>query len=302
MGHPRPLGAARPHLGQLYHLFSCHLLPCRLLPCRSLEEVRSGGRGAARSGRRHTVGVQLQATPDTWEGAWLGVWTSPPPASSPPLPNRAAAGISAAQGGWGSPARLRAAQPGSRPTQQGSESGVGREVLPAGRRPQAHKGPIVRLRLWAAGGCPVPHGEAPVASSASGGGHRGHQRGGGHGRAWLGQGTAHTGPACSMKAPILPALALPAQPGPHVVRRSPPRTGPGPVPGRPQDVDAGGCRGWELRTNSEQSNPGGFLEVARKESGRKWTAGGPSLRGRPPGVRAAPSERAEHSHAPPGHP
>lgn len=33
--------------------------------------------------------------------------------------------------------------------------------------PVTHKGFIVRLRLWAAGGCPIPHGEAlPPAARA----------------------------------------------------------------------------------------------------------------------------------------
>lgn len=82
---------------------------------------------------------------------------------------------------------------GSHPTPQGSEPGrAGRRCpLPAGLLP--HKGPIVWLRLWAAGGCLVTHGEAlpPAARAEEGTAGTG---GAGARRAGLGWGTAHTEP------------------------------------------------------------------------------------------------------------
>lgn len=77
------------------------------------------------------------------------------------------ASITVAQGRLGSLSGSELPSQGNRPTQRSSEPGVGREALPAACRPPAHKGPIVWLRLWAAGGCPVPHEEAlPPAARA----------------------------------------------------------------------------------------------------------------------------------------
>lgn len=45
MGHPRPLGAARPHLGQLYHLFSCHLQEAASCPAEALRRYGLGAEG-----------------------------------------------------------------------------------------------------------------------------------------------------------------------------------------------------------------------------------------------------------------
>lgn len=73
--------------------------------------------------------------------------------------------------GGASPAGSMLPIQGSRPTQRGSEPGVG--WLGGTARcplPVTHKGFIVWLRLWAAGGCPVPHGEAllPAARAEEG--------------------------------------------------------------------------------------------------------------------------------------
>lgn len=106
------------------------------------------------------------------------------------------AGFAVAQDGWGLLVRLRAARPGSPHTQRGSEPGVGREALPAARWPPAHKGPIVWLRLWAAGGCLVPHGEAlPPAARAEEGTAGTGRVGARVGRAGPGRSTHRAGPA-----------------------------------------------------------------------------------------------------------
>lgn len=88
----------------------------------------------------------------------------------------------------------------SRPTQRSSEPGVGWEALPARppARLPAHKGPIVCLRLWAAGGCPVPHEEALPPAAQAEEGTAGTSVGGGGvwvGRAGLGCGTHRAGAA-----------------------------------------------------------------------------------------------------------
>lgn len=115
---------------------------------------------------------------------------------------------------------------GNRPTQRSSEPGVGREALPAARRPPAHKGLIVWLRLWAAGGCPVPHEEAllPAARAEEGTAVTGGVGGTGkpgwdrarHTQSW----------GCIMKAPILLTPALAIQPEQHVERWPPSHHGP----------------------------------------------------------------------------
>ena len=180
-------------------------------------------------------------------------------------------------------------------TQQGSEPGVGWEALPTARRPQAHKGPIVRLRLWAAGGCPVPHGEALPPAARAEEGTAGTSGSGGARCGWagLGRGAAHTepglqhegayspspGPACSAWTACGEAAPTPPQaPGQCPA-----------VPGTwmPALWPVSGW-GWEHGASSEQSSPGGFLEVVRSKRGRKWAVGGPSMTGRPPGVRVAP--------------
>lgn len=90
------------------------------------------------------------------------------------------------------------------------------------RPPARSQGPHCVAAAVGSRWLPGPTGGGPAASRASGGGHRGHQWGGGMG----GPGWArvrHTqSRGCGMKGPILPGLALPSRPGQHVVRWSSP--------------------------------------------------------------------------------
>lgn len=183
----------------------------------------------------------------------------------------------------------------NRPTQRSSEPGVGRAALSARppARPPAHKGPIVWLRLWAAGGCPVPHEEAlPPAAQAEEGTAGTSGVGGLGGPGWAR--VRHTqSRGRGMKEPILPGLALPTRPGQHVVRWSSPHHRPHasawPRPGlRCRHRGLGRGWGWKHKAGSEQGSPGGFLEVVRRRRSRKWAqraewaTRGPSKRGRAP--------------------
>lgn len=124
-------------------------------------------------------------------------------------------------------------------------------------RPPAHKGPIVWLRLWAAGGCPVPHEEALPPAAQAEEGTEGTSRVGGMGGPDRARVQHTQGQGCSMKGPILPALALPSRHGQHAARW--------PSPGTQMPTLWSGQ--WlGLQT---QGSPGDFPEAVRRRS-RKW--------------------------------
>lgn len=203
------------------------------------------------------------------------------------------ASITVAQGGLGRLSDSVLPSQGNRPTQRSSEPRVGREALPAACRPPAHKGPIVWLRLWAAGGCPVPHEEALPPAARAEEGTAGTGGVGGTGEPGWAQARHTQGWGCCMKAPILLAPALSAQPGQHVERWPPPHCGPHasawPHPGlRCQHRGLSNGWGWKHRAGSEQGSPGGFLGVVRSRRSRKgaqeagWAAAGLHMRRKAP--------------------